>query len=185
VRRLRAGAVIAYPTETVYGLGCDPFDAAAVLRLLDLKRRSIEHGLIVIASDFSRLEPLLLPLTTALRARVMATWPGPVSWVLPCLPETPLWLRGAHCSLAVRVTSHPLARALCAAWNGPLVSTSANRHGASPATTALGVRMAFNGELDCILHGTVGGTGMPSEIRDGMTGGVLRDGAVELPGRGR
>jgi L-threonylcarbamoyladenylate synthase len=184
VRRLGEGGVVAYPTETVYGLGCDPFNAAAVLRLLDLKRRNIEQGLILIASDFSRLEPLLLPLTTKLRDRVMGTWPGPVTWTLPCLPETPIWLRGVHHSLAVRITSHPLARFLCETWNGPLVSTSANRHGTRPATSALGVRMAFDGELDYILHGAVAGTGRPSEIRDGTTGRVLRGAAIELPNRG-
>lgn len=184
VRQLGKGGVIAYPTETVYGLGCDPFNAAAVLRLLDLKRRNIEQGLILIADDFSRLEPLLLPLTTETRDRVTASWPGPVTWTLPCLPETPIWLRGAHHSLAVRVTSHPLARALCETWNGPLVSTSANRRGNRPATSVLEVRRAFNGELDYILHGTVTGTGRPSEIRDGMTGRVLRGAVVELPERG-
>jgi L-threonylcarbamoyladenylate synthase len=184
VRRLGAGGVIAYPTETVYGLGCDPFNATAVLKLLDLKRRNIDQGLILIAGDFAHLEPLLSPLAATIRDRVTRSWPGPVTWALPCLPETPLWLRGAHHSLAVRVTSHPLARALCEAWNGPLVSTSANRHGSPPATKALGVQMAFNGELDYILHGTVAGTGRPSEIRDGLTGRVLRGAAIELPDRG-
>jgi L-threonylcarbamoyladenylate synthase len=174
VRRLDGGGVIAYPTETVFGLGCDPFNAQAVLRVLDLKQRSIEHGLILIASDFGHLEPLLLPLSVTVRKRILETWPGPVTWTLPCLPEIPAWLRGGHRSLAVRLTSHPLARTLCAAWNGPLVSTSANRHGKTPAISALGVRMAFNDELDYILHGNVAGAGKPSEIRDGITGRVLR-----------
>jgi L-threonylcarbamoyladenylate synthase len=174
VRRLAAGGVIAYPTETVFGLGCDPFNAAAVQRLLDLKERTIAQGVILIASDFAQLEPLLLPLSTDLRSRLMETWPGPVSWILPCLPEIPLWLRGRHHSLAVRVTSHPLARILCEAWHGPLVSTSANRHGKPPATSALGVRLTFGESLDYILHGRVSRTGKPSEIRDGLTGRVLR-----------
>jgi len=175
VRQLAAGGVIAYPTETVYGLGCDPFNAAAVLRLLDLKQRNIKQGVILIASDFAQLEPLLLPLSAAVRNRIMGTWPVPVTWTLPCLPETPVWLRGRHESLAVRVTSHPLAHALCVSWNGPLVSTSANRHGKPPATSAHGVRMAFDAGLDYILHGPLYGTGIPSEIRDGITGRVLRD----------
>ena len=185
VHRLRGGGVIAYPTETVYGLGCDPFNTTAVRRLLDLKQRSLKQGLILIASDFSRLEPLLLPLAATTRDRIMASWPGPVTWTLPCLPQTPPWLRGAHHSLAVRVSSHPLARALCEAWAGPLVSTSANRRGAPPATSALGVHMAFDGELDYILHGTVPGSGKPSEIRDGITGRVLRGSGVEERGYSR
>jgi len=181
VRQLGAGGVIAYPTETVFGLGCDPFNARAVLRLLDLKQRNIEQGLILVASDYAQLEPLLLPLSAAIRNRVLKTWPGPVTWTLPCLPETPVWLRGSHRSLAVRLTSHPLARSLCESWNGPLVSTSANRHGKPPATRALGVRLAFDAELDYILHGKVTGTGKPSEIRDGVTGRVLRGNTVNQP----
>jgi L-threonylcarbamoyladenylate synthase len=181
VRQLGAGGVIAYPTETVFGLGCDPFNAMAVLRLLDLKQRNIEQGLILIASDFAQLEPLLLPLSVTVRNRILNPWPGPVTWTLPCLPETPAWLRGSHRSLAVRLTSHPLARTLCKAWGGPLVSTSANRHGKPPATSALGVRLAFDSELDYILHGKVTGTGKPSEIRDGVTGRVLRGNTANQP----
>jgi tRNA A37 threonylcarbamoyladenosine synthetase subunit TsaC/SUA5/YrdC len=93
-------------------------------------------------------------------------------WTLPCLPETPVWLRehesrGAH--------NQPPARSLCVSWNGPLVSTSANRHGKPPATSALGVRLAFDAGLDYILHGPLCGTGKPSEIRDGITGRLLRN----------
>lgn len=185
VRRLEAGGVIAYPTETVFGLGCDPFNAAAVLRVLDLKQRNIDQGLILIASDFAQLEPLLLPLSATVRNRILKTWPGPLTWTLPCLPETPVWLRGSHWSLAVRLTSHPLARTLCEFWNGPLVSTSANRHGKPPATSALGVRMTFDDELDYILHGSVSGTGKPSEIRNGITGRVLRSNAEVRTNGGR
>ena len=185
VRRLAAGGVIAYPTETVFGLGCDPFNPMAVLRLLDLKQRNIEQGLILIASDFAQLEPLLMPLSATVRNRILKTWPGPVTWTLPCLPETPAWLRGSHQSLAVRLTSHPLARSLCESWNGPLVSTSANRHGKPPATSALGVRITFDAELDYILHGKVTGTGKPSEIRDGITGRVLRGSTANQPDSGR
>jgi len=181
VRRLGASGVIAYPTETVFGLGCDPFNPMAVMRLLALKQRNIEQGLILIASDFAQLEPLLMPLSAAVRNRILETWPGPVTWTLPCLPKTPVWLRGSHKSLAVRLTSHPLARSLCGSWNGPLVSTSANRHGKPPATSALGVRLAFDAELDYILHGKVTGTGKPSEIRDGITGRVLRGSTANLP----
>jgi L-threonylcarbamoyladenylate synthase len=185
VRRLGAGGVIAYPTETVYGLGCDPYNAMAVLRLLALKQRNIDQGFILIASDFAQLEPLLLPLSATVRNRILKTWPGPVTWTLPCLPETPAWLRGNHRSLAVRLTSHPLARSLCESWNGPLVSSSANRHGKPPVTSALGVRIAFDTDLDYILHGKVTGTGKPSEIRDGITGRVLRCSTADQPDSGR
>lgn len=172
-RHIATGGVIAYPTETVYGLGCDPFNGAAVLRLLDLKHRNIDQGVILIASEFVQLEPLLLPLTPAVRKRVTARQAKPVTWVLPCSPDIPVWLRGSHSTLAVRVTVHPYAAALCDEWSGPLVSTSANLHGHRPATSALQIRNAFGEDLDYILHGDCG-TGYASTIRDGLTGKVLR-----------
>jgi len=185
VRRLGEGGVIAYPTETVFGLGCDPFNPMAVLRLLELKQRDVEQGLILIASDFVQLEPLLMPLSASIRTRILKTWPDPVTWTLPCLPNTPAWLRGNHHSLAVRITSHPLARSLCQSWDGPLVSTSANRHGKPPASSALEVRLAFDAELDYILHGKATGSGRPSEIRDGITGRVLRSNTANQPDSSR
>jgi L-threonylcarbamoyladenylate synthase len=174
VRVLTSGGVIACPTESVYGLSCDPFNAAAVLHLLALKQRSIRHGLILIASDFARLEPLLLPLRPGLRRRIAVPARSPLTWVLPCLPDVPAWLRGEHDTLAVRITTHPLANALCELWDGPLVSSSANLHGRNPACNALAVRKAFNGRLDYILHGDTGPTHTPSEIRDGISGKLLR-----------
>jgi L-threonylcarbamoyladenylate synthase len=174
VRILSSGGVIAYPTETVYGLGCDPFNAAAVLHLLRLKQRSLQHGVILIASDFKQLEPLLLPINATVRRRVSKPAARPVTWLLPCLPDTPAWLTGNHDTLAVRVTSNPITKDLCNCWGGPLVSTSANLHGRRPATSALAVRKAFNGKLDYILHGTNGATNTPSSLRDGITGAVLR-----------
>jgi len=174
VRQIAAGGIIAYPTETVYGLGCDPFNGAAVLQLLALKQRNIDQGLILVGSHFGQLEALLLPLDPAVRERVASPADTPVTWVLPCLPDTPVWLRGRHSSLAVRITTHPLAAALCDAWGGPLVSTSANVHGRHPASTALAVRLAFNNRLDYILHGATGSGNRPSEIRDGLSGAILR-----------
>lgn len=174
VRIIAAGGIIAYPTETLYGLGCDPFNGETVLRLLALKQRNIELGLILIASHFGQLEPLLLPLDPAVRKRTASPEATPVTWVLPCRPDIPVWLRGRHSSLAVRITTHPLAVALCETWDGPLVSTSANVHGRRPATTPLMIRLAFNNRLDYILHGATGAGCRPSEIRDGLTGAILR-----------
>ena len=174
VRRLEHGGIIAYPTETVYGLGCDPFNGAAVMQLLALKQRDIQQGLVLLASDFAQLEPLLLPLAPATRKRVTQPGAVPTTWVLPCLPEIPAWLRGSHNSLAVRVTTHPVADALCNHWGGPLVSTSANLHGRHPATSPLTLHKAFKGQLDCILHGEPG-NGLPSEIHDGISGKILRN----------
>mgnify|MGYP001817980274 CR=1 FL=1 len=175
VRRIAAGGIIAYPTETVYGLGCDPFNGQAVLRLLELKQRSIDQGVIIIASEFTQLEPLLLPLSEAASKRVTGSYPRPITWVLPCSADIPVWLRGVHTSLAIRITRHPVASALCACWGGPLVSTSANLHGRRPATSPHEVRKAFGDRLDYLLHGPVGANSRPSQIRDGITGKILRN----------
>ncbi|HYQ72579.1 MAG TPA: Sua5/YciO/YrdC/YwlC family protein [Gammaproteobacteria bacterium] len=175
-RRIAAGGIIAYPTETIYGLGCDPFNGAAVLRLLALKRRAIEAGLILIASHFGQIEYLLASMPPATRKHVMSPCARPVTWVLPCLPTVPDWIRGNHDSLAFRLTTHPIAAGLCHRLGGPLVSTSANMHHRPPATGPLSVRKAFHGRLDYVLHDPAAAANRPSEIRDGMTGAILRPG---------
>jgi L-threonylcarbamoyladenylate synthase len=176
VATLRSGGIVAYPTEAVYGLGCDPCNPEAVFRLLDLKGRSPKQGLILIAASYAGLRPFVEELPEDLMQRVWASWPGPATWVLPAQPQTPPWLTGRYQSLAVRVTAHPLAAALCASFGSALVSTSANRRGASPARTALGVRRRFARQLDYILPGQVGGARRPTEIRDARTNSLLRPG---------
>jgi L-threonylcarbamoyladenylate synthase len=176
VRHIAAGNIIAYPTETIYGLGCDPFNGDAVLRLLSLKQRGIEQGLILVASHFGQVESLLPAIPPTARKRVMLPGRRPVTWVLPCLPEIPYWMRGSHDSLAIRITTHPVSAALCDRWGGPLVSTSANIHGRHPATGPLSVHKAFHDQLDYVLHDTVVTANRPSEIRDAITGVILRPG---------
>ena len=175
-RAVKSGGLIAYPTEAVYGLGCDPRNEEAVRRLLALKRRPMHKGLILIAASFEQLEPFLQPLTQANRARLAATWPGPHTWLIPTRPDTPRWLRGRHETLAVRVTAHPLAAALCRACGHPLVSTSANRSARPPARTALAVRQQLGAALDYLLPGPTGGAAQPTAIRDLRTGNLVRGG---------
>lgn len=173
VQSLRAAEVIAYPTEAVWGLGCDPFNEVAVHRLLDLKQRREDKGLIIIAADVAQLEPWLSELSPAQKARVTASWPGPYTWIVPA-GAAPRWLRGEHASLAVRVSAHAGVQALCRAWGGPLVSTSANRSGEPPLADAAALRQAFGAALAYILPGALGGDVKPSEIRDAVSGVVLR-----------
>ncbi|MDG4548934.1 MAG: L-threonylcarbamoyladenylate synthase [Candidatus Contendobacter sp.] len=175
-RAVKSGGIIAYPTEAVYGLGCDPRNEKAVRRLLALKRRSPRKGLILIAADFTQLAPFLQPLTPTDRARLAATWPGPHTWLIPARPVTPRWLRGQHDTLAVRVTAHPLAAALCRACGHPLVSTSANFSGRPPARCALAVRRQLGTAIDCLLPGPTGGAVQPTAIRDLRTGRQVRGG---------
>jgi L-threonylcarbamoyladenylate synthase len=174
-RCLDRGDVLAYPTEAVYGLGCDPLNAAAVMRLVALKQRPLEAGLILIAADFTQIEPFVAPLPAPVRRRVFASWPGPVTWLLPARPDVPTWLRGRHATLAVRITAHPGSRALCRTFGGALVSTSANPHGRPPARTALQVQRYFGAKI-AVVPGPLGNRPRPSEIRDAATGRVLRTG---------
>ncbi|SFF22752.1 translation factor SUA5 [Fontimonas thermophila] len=170
---LSSGGVIACPTEAVWGLSCDPLDPRAVLRLLDLKRRDWRKGLIIVAAAFEDLPGFVERPSNAAMKRALATWPGPATWVFPASPDAPRWLTGEHDSIAVRVTAHPLLRTLCARF-GPLVSTSANRSGRPPARSITEVRLQFNGVLDAIVPGALGGLAKPTTIRDVQTGHILR-----------
>ena len=174
VRCLKEGGIIAYPTEAVYGLGCDPLNEKAVRRLLALKERNWEKGLILIAADFAQLEPFLEPLSSILRKRVFAKWPGPVTWLLTAKSTVPYWLRGQSSKLAVRVTAHAKVCELCHEWGGALVSTSANLSGQAAATTAFDVEHIFAEKIDYIVSGAVGKRERPSEIRDALSNTVLR-----------
>jgi L-threonylcarbamoyladenylate synthase len=174
-RLLRNGGVIAYPTEAVYGLGCDPLNRDAVGRILAIKQRPMAKGMILIASEFAQLTPFVLPPSPDIQGKLDRTWPGPVTWLLPSRPETPAWLRGSHATIAVRITDHPLARALCDAFGGAIVSTSANASGRPPARTALQARLRCPG-VDHVVTGPTGGRQKPSEIRDATSEAVMRAG---------
>lgn len=175
VRRCFAtGGLLAYPTEAVYGLGCDPLRETAVWRLLDLKQRPVDKGLILIAADFDQLRQYLRPVSDELLRPVLASWPGPHTWLLPAAADAPRWLTGRHQSLAVRVTAHPIASALCRACESALVSTSANRAGRPPLRSAIQVQKAFSGSVDFLLHGAVGGLARPTPIRDAVSGHPIR-----------
>lgn len=171
---LHAGGVIAYPTEAVYGLGCDPLNLEAVLRLLSIKRRDPSKGLILVADDIKRLLPFIT-ITAAQRKTLMQSWPGPNTWLVPVQDWVPEWLTGQHDTLAVRVTAHPLVTALCREAEMPLVSTSANLAGHPPARNALQVRKALTGQVDFLLNGRTSGQQRPTIIRDLKTGRIIRD----------
>lgn len=174
--RVRQGGIIAYPTEAVFGLGCDPRNESAVRRLLAIKRRPATKGVILIAADLEQLKPFIDPLDPQSLARLQATWPGPVTWLVPARYKAPTWLRGGHPTLAVRVTAHPVASALCRACGTPLVSTSANLSGQPPARSAEQVRRQLGRLLDYIVPGETGGAARPTEIRDLKSKRVVRSG---------
>jgi L-threonylcarbamoyladenylate synthase len=171
---ISAGGVVAYPTEGVYGLGCLPTEDRAIIRILQIKRRSWRKGLALIAASIEQLEPLVVLPVDGLRHEIAASWPGPVTWVLQARRGVSRLITGGRGTVAVRVTDHALARALCLRAGSALVSTSANRSRHRPLLTPLAVRRTFGAELDYVLAGRVGDLGGPTPIRDGATGTYLR-----------
>ncbi|NND45963.1 MAG: tRNA threonylcarbamoyladenosine biosynthesis protein RimN [Xanthomonadales bacterium] len=174
--RLHDGQVIAYPTEAVFGLGCDPRNERAVGQVLSLKNRAASAGLILIGASLSQFEPWIGEITADQRRRAEETWPGPVTWLFPRGDEVPDFIAGDHDSIAIRVTAHAGCIALCEAFGGPVVSTSANPHGAPPARSAGEVEDYFGPFLGGIVDGALGNQAQPSEIRDLRSGEVLRGG---------
>ena len=170
---LQQGRIIAYPTESVYGLGCDPFNEVAALELLALKHRPIHKGLILIASDFSQLTPFIKP-SEAMLERILPSWPGPVTWVVPAQDWVPSYLKGHHHSLAVRVSAHPLVQQLCQQFNGAIISTSANISQQAPARSALAVHQHFSAKSVFVLAGETSQLNQPTAIYNALDGYCLR-----------
>ncbi|GMQ83813.1 MAG: Sua5/YciO/YrdC/YwlC family protein [Gammaproteobacteria bacterium] len=173
-RCIRKGGVVAYPTEAVFGLGCDPANPLAVARLLALKNRPWQKGLILIASNLQQLEPWLQALSDSASQQLNKSWPGPTTWLLPASRSCPDWLTGTHDTLAVRISAHPLVRRLCDILDGPVISTSANSSGQRPARSVLDVRLRFGTQIDFVLPGMLGGRKKPTRIRDLASGKLIR-----------
>ncbi|OGS91436.1 MAG: tRNA threonylcarbamoyladenosine biosynthesis protein RimN [Gallionellales bacterium GWA2_60_18] len=171
---LKRGGLIAYPTESCYGLGCDPLNRRAVQRILKLKQRPQRKGLILIAAHYHQVARYLLSLDAEGQARLQHDGAQAVTYLLPAKPSCPRWLRGEHDTLAVRLTAHPFARQLCRSAGGALVSTSANRSGQRPARTYAECRRLFGNSV-WVLRGRVGKRKQPSTIRAWADGRVIRN----------
>jgi len=176
ITTLSKGEVIAYPTEAVWGLGCDPFDVDAVYKILQLKGRSVNKGLILIASDINQLDFILNDLSIDQLAQMDASWPGPTTWIVPNNASVPHWICGDHSGVAVRVSDHPLVQSLCKAYGGPIVSTSANPQGKPAAKTRWQVERYFGSspQLSYITKGVVGKRDRPSDIIDLVSESIIR-----------
>lgn len=193
---LKEGKLLAYPTESVWGIGCDPFNQLAVEQLLKIKQRPIDKGMIVVTDSAARIEPLLEKLSVEHRQIVLDSWrvlPNAVAqqahtWLLPLFQSLsvpiPSWITGAHTSVAVRVIAHPLVQQLCAQLMSPhnpygfIVSTSCNPSGQWPALS-LAQAQAYFVESDvaesvAYLQGDTLGYQLPSQIHDALTGQIIR-----------
>ena len=191
---LKEGQLLAYPTESVWGIGCDAYDKAAVQRILDIKQRPQAKGMIVITDSAERLAPLLDALDEEERQQIINSWQTDSenielqyqqahTWLLP-IPQTlatviPPWITGQHQTVAVRVIAHPLIRQLCqqmvSAHNsfGLLVSTSCNPSGQLPAMSFTDAYAYFDERISYLQAETLGYT-LPSQIRDATTGLIIR-----------
>ncbi|MFT2092836.1 Sua5/YciO/YrdC/YwlC family protein [Paraglaciecola sp. 2405UD69-4] len=173
---LLQGGIIAYPTEGVLGLGCDPDNEEAVKKLLSLKNRPMHKGLILVAKSYSQLLPYVddsrIPMD--MRTEIFSSWPAAITWLLPAANNAPKWITGDSDFIAVRVSKHIVVGQLCELFNKPLVSTSANVAGAQPALNADQLKLQFS-EPPILVEGELGGNKTPSQIRHGMTGKIIRD----------
>ena len=172
---VREGGIIAYPTEAVWGVGCDPFNEDAVMDLLKLKNRPMHKGLILAAASIEQVQPLIDPLSDEQKAQLQATWPGPNTWLIPDPNNLiPHWVKGDHDSVAIRVSAHPLVHALTQQFGGLLVSTSANPATATPAKSRLRVKTYFGDKQVFTVGGSLGEQKTPTTIRDITTMSVIR-----------
>lgn len=171
---LQEGRVIAYPTEAVYGLGCDPAQSEAVMALLAMKQRSPDKGLILIAHTPDAFAGYIadgVPEEAWQRARL--SWPGPATWVFPAKAAVPSCLRGTHSSIALRVSNHPIVQELCSAFGGCIVSTSANVASQPPCKDAAEIDASFP-KIAGIVSGPLGNLSRPTVVRDVLTGHLIR-----------
>lgn len=174
IKILRQQGVIAYPTEAVYGLGCDPLSELAVKKILSLKERDVSKGLILIAAEWEQIEAFTRPVPEKKLAQALESWPGPFTWLFPASKKAPSWISGIHNTIALRITAHPIAKTICEEFSGPIVSTSANPENQSPAKTADQVRHYFPSGIDMLVSGEVGDLLCPTSIRDVISGELIR-----------
>lgn len=173
VHLLNKGEVIAYPTEAVYGLGCDPFNQQAVEQLFHVKQRPVEKGVILIAESVEQIQDWVELKDCPWEPKVLETWPGPVTWVLPTKEKLPDWITGGRDSVAIRVTAHPVVHQLCKEFGGPIVSTSANLTGEAPAKSCQQIKQYFDNKVYC-LDAALGELSQPTQIWDAKSNQQLR-----------
>ena len=174
VATVKQGGILIYPTECVFGMGCDYNNETSVNRLLQLKQRPVEKGLILVASHIQQVLPLIQPSQRADLARALKTWPGHHTWVFPATKRVPQWITGQFDTLAVRISSHPTVKSLCDALGQPLVSTSANISGQASADSCQELSLIWRNDVDYYLSLPLGGKSKASSIRLASNGAQIR-----------
>ena len=170
---ISSGAVIGYPTDTIWGFGCDPLNYASVARILQIKNRGADKGLILLSSSLEYCLPYI-DIEPGDRDLLLAPVTRPTTWLVNASGHCPWWIRGRFPTVAIRICEHPLLRELCGRTESPLVSTSANRAGRATVRNSLQMRRQFADELDCIVTGFATGGASASEIKSLASGKTLR-----------
>ena len=171
---VHAGNIIAYPTEAIYGLGCDPDNQTSLQQLLEIKARATNKGLILVGSEWQQLEPFVELTNQSILDRALESWPGPVTWIMPASDRCSALLTGGRKTIAVRVSAHTVVRDLCNEYGNALVSTSANISGEAPLRQAEDVADAFASQIAGVVEGKLGGLENATSIFDATTGVQLR-----------
>ena len=173
-RLISLGAVVAYPTEACFGIGCDPTNSIAIDRVIRIKKRPHQKGLIVIADRIESLLPYLSVSHESVLDEPLSTWPGPYTWIFPASP----WALNFKCvadgKIAVRITAHRTAAQICKLFGGAIVSTSANFHGQAPIRSYGLVARCLGRQLDFVVRGSLGNQHRPTQIRDAASGKLIR-----------
>ncbi|PPI86517.1 L-threonylcarbamoyladenylate synthase [Candidatus Pantoea edessiphila] len=177
IKELKQNGIIIYPTEAVFGLGCNPESKTAVKKLIILKNRSPNKGFILIAANYDQLKSYVADdkISAFQRNYMFSRWPGHVTFIVPTLPKTPKWIIGNFDSVAIRISKNPYVRKLCTKFGKPIISTSANLSNQNPCRTFEDVVKQF-GQSFPILFGSTCGLKHPSEIRNIITGDLIRQG---------
>jgi len=173
VKTLKEGGIILYPTEGVYGLGCDPFNETAVTRLLKLKKRKVDKGLILIAANWGQVKSLI-KIDPTKQKLIKEKRGEPITWVFPATKKAPKWVTGKFKTIAIRVTTHPGAKKICQRFGGPIVSTSANLSRKKSIKKLTQVDKKILAGVDFVVPGSTGNLGKPTEICDVKTGVAIR-----------
>lgn len=177
---IKNGGLIAYPTETVYGLGADPYNDEAVQKIFTAKGRAEDKGIILLIRGVDDLSTLVRVVSPTAQILIEAFWPGPLTLVFRANRDLSPTLLGGRDTIALRHSSSPIATQLLSALGGPLTSTSANRSTKPPARSACEVENALGDHLDLILDGGPSDSTLPSTLVDVSTDRaiLLREGAI-------
>ncbi|XRX42701.1 MAG: Sua5/YciO/YrdC/YwlC family protein [Buchnera aphidicola (Eriosoma harunire)] len=177
VKELQKNNVIVYPTESMFGLGCDPDSYSAVMKLLHMKKRNIYKGFILISAYYRQLQPYILERKISInhKKKMFSHWPGHITFLLPANDHVPYWLVGRSNFIAARITKHPIVRKLCIRFGKALISTSANITGKPPCLKIQDIYRQF-GRSIAFLNGAIGRQRNPSQIINIITGEIIRRG---------